>query len=78
MVGLKPRASTSARLPLEALDAAHLDATARLHVAARAKQRRDLLRLHGEGREDVDLMEDELPAATERALQEALEMPVFE
>ena len=28
--------------------------------------------------EDVDLMEDELPAATERALQEALEMPVFE
>ena len=39
----------SARLPLEALDAAHLDATARLHVAARAKQRRDLLRLRGEG-----------------------------
>ena len=28
--------------------------------------------------EDVDLMEEELPAATERALQEALEMPVFE
>eukprot|EP00964_Phaeocystis_antarctica_P089435 scaffold57086_cov59-Phaeocystis_antarctica.AAC.4 len=28
--------------------------------------------------EDVDLMEEELPAATERALHEALEMPVFE
>ena len=28
--------------------------------------------------EDVDLVEEELPAATERALQEALEMPVFE
>ena len=25
-----------------------------------------------------DLVEEELPAATERALQEALEMPVFE
>jgi len=42
-----------ARLPLEALDAAHLDATARLHVAACAKQRRDLVRLRGEGRDHM-------------------------
>ena len=41
------------RLPLEALDAAHLDTTARLHVAACAKQRRDLVRLRGEGRDHV-------------------------
>ena len=39
------------RLPLEALDAAHLDTTARLHVAACAKQRRDLVRLRGQGRD---------------------------
>ena len=33
------------RLPLEALDATHLDATTRLHVAACAQQRRNLVRL---------------------------------